>query len=150
MAVTIAPSVEAMQAIVARVNTGTLYSLDLTAVYTDEAIDPLEEITRLRVDVASDTEEQLEETLDLEDRTSHQINVWVRAKVRNTLPASIDPLKLIVRQIYQRLNDYDTADLRVKVWQAQILGGQIPDKAILRQSLLFVAAIGLRVEVEAS
>lgn len=150
MAVTIAPSVEASQAIVDAINGGTAYELDIKAERLDLAVDPLEEVSTLRVDVVHESEEQLEETLDVEDRTTHEIRIWVRKKVRSTSPDELDPLKLLVRQIFQRVNNYDSSNGRVKVWQAELEGKQVPDKAILNQAGLFVVPILLRVEVEAS
>ena len=51
MAVTIAPSVEAMDAITDRINSGTAYVLDVTATHGELMIDEREEIDCLRVDV---------------------------------------------------------------------------------------------------
>jgi|TARA_R110000824_G_scaffold28583_1_gene95885 hypothetical protein len=150
MAVTVAPSTEAMSAITDRINSGTAYSFDIAAEYTDEVIDPLEEIAGLRVDVVSESEEQLEETLDAEDRTSHVLRIWVRQKVDDVRNGTVDPLKLLVRQIFQRVNDYDSTDGRVAVWEVDTDAKQTPDKVILRQHWLFIASIVLRVEVEAS
>lgn len=150
MAVTIAPSVEASQAIVDAINDSSTYCLEVVAERLEMAVDPLEEVTTLRVDVVHETEEQLEETLDVEDRTSHQIRIWVRKKVSAVTPDELDPLKLLVRQLFQRVNNFNSADARVKVWQSEIEGNQVPDKEILKQTWLFVAVILLRVEVEAS
>ena len=75
MTVAIAPSVEAMQAIVDRINSGEAYCLDLVANRSETLVDPLEEISELRCDVVSESEEQLVETLDVEDRTSHIIRI---------------------------------------------------------------------------
>jgi len=151
MAVTIAPSVEATTAIVDRINAGTVYCLDLRANRLEETVDPLEEVGQdLRVDVVHDQEEQLEETLDVEDRTSHEIRIWIRKKVASVDADELDPLKLIVRQLFQQVNNFDSADGRVKVWQCELEGKQVPDKEILKQSWLFVAVILLRVEVEPS
>ena len=150
MTVAIAPSVEACTAIVDRINSGTLYELDIVAERFGNTIDPLEEVTSLRVDVVHESEEQLVETLDIEDRTSHDIRVWIRAKVADATPDSLDPLRLVVRQIYQRLNDFDSADGRVKVWEINSEQREIPEKDILHEHWLFVTSLTLRVEVEAS
>jgi len=150
MAVTIAPSVEATTTIVDRINGGTAYELDIVAERTEQAVDPLEEVATLRVDVVHDTEEQLEETLDVEDRTSHEIRIWVRKKVSSVSNDELDPLKLLVRQLFQRVNNFDSSNGRVKVWQCELEGKQVPDKDILQQAWLFVASILLRVEVEPS
>lgn len=150
MAVTKAPSTEAMQAICDRINDGGEYDLNVTARYSEFLIDPLEDVTSLRVDVVSESEEQLNETLDVEDRTSHIIRVWMRKKVANVGNDEIDYLKLIFRQIYQRLNDFNSADGRVKVWELEIDPKEVPIKTIIQDNWLFVASLVLRVEVEAS
>lgn len=150
MAVTIAPSSEAMSAIVDQINDGESYDLDVVARYGALIIDPLEEVTGLRVDVVSETEEQLVETLDVEDRSTHQIRIWMRRKVSSVSSDEIDQLKLIFRQIYQRVNNFNSSDGRVKVWDVEIDPIEVPIKSILQQSWLFVASLVLRVEVEAS
>ena len=86
MAVTMAPSTEAMQAIVARINSATTYCLAVVAEYRETLVDPLEEITDLRCDVVSESEEQLVETLATEDRTSHVLRIWLRKKLDNLTP----------------------------------------------------------------
>lgn len=150
MAVTIAPSTEAMQAIVARINSATTYCLAVVAEYRETLVDPLEEITDLRCDVVSESEEQLVETLAIEDRTSHVLRIWLRKKLDNLTPDEIDPLKLLFRQIFQRVNNYDTTDRRVTVWECDIEPKEVPLKDFLQQAGLFVASIVMRVEVEAS
>ena len=150
MPVSKAPSTEAMQAIVSRINAGRAYQFDVAAKYSEQIIDELEEFAELRVDVVSDSETQLNETLDVEDRTSHIIMIYVRKKVRTLDNDEIDRLQLLVRQIFQQVNDYDTTDQRVRVWEAETDPKQCPDKSILRQIRMFVANITLRVEVEAS
>lgn len=150
MAATIAPSVEATQAIIDRINTGTAYELEIVAQRQEVIVDHLEEVSELRVDVVHEEETQLEETLDDEDRTSHEIRIYVRSKVPDRTADQLDPLKLLTRQIFQRVNEYDSTDGRVKVWQCDIEPRQAADKELLRQHGIFVAAIMLRVEVEPS
>lgn len=150
MGATIAPSVEATQAIIDRINTGTVYELEIVAQRQEVVVDHLEEVNELRVDVVHEEETQLEETLDEEDRTSHEIRVYVRSKVPDRTPDQIDPLKLLTRQIFQQVNEYDSTNGRVKVWQCDIEPRQAADKELLRQHGIFVAAIMLRVEVEPS
>ncbi len=150
MAVTQAPSIEACEAIVARINSGEAYCLDLRAKYTEQIIDLLDTLRETRVDVVPEEEEQLDETLDLENRTSHVIRVHVRRKVDAVESDDVQAFKLLVRQIFQRVNNYDTANGRVKVWECDLESKQVPDKAILQQNLLCLASILLRVEVEAS
>lgn len=150
-AVTIDPSIEACQAIVARINaTGSAYYRDLDAQYSEQLIDPLEEITGLRIDVCTEESETLEETIDLENRSSHQLRVWIRDKINDQSNNSIDPLKLLVRQLFQRLNNYDTSDKRVRVWNCDNDQKASPEKEVLQRAGLFVASLLLRVEVEAA
>lgn len=150
MAVTIAPATEAMRAIVDTINDGGAYELAVRATYSESVVDPLEEITSLRVDVVSETEEQLNETLAIEDRTSHLIRVWIRKKVSPGNQDQIDYLKLMHRQIFQRVNDFNSSDGRVKVWEVDNDAKECPIKSILQQLGIFAATLVLRVEVEAS
>ena len=149
-AVTIDPSIEACTRLVQRINSGGAYSLDVHAEYTELLIDPLEEIEELRIDVTTVESETLNETLTVEDRTSHQIRVWIRAKVDDFTNATIDPLKLITRQVFQRVLNYDSTDRRVRVWECANENQEEPIKPTLRNAGLFVASIILRVEVEAA
>lgn len=150
MPVTIAPSTEACDALVDRINGGTAYTLDVLATYSRVEVNPLEDISGRRVDVIHVEETQLAETLAVEDRTSHKIAIWIREKVADMGTATIDALCLLVRQIYQRVNNWDSADLRVRVWETDEETRMVPDKTLLNQMQLFVAVIVLRVEVEAS
>ncbi|GDY10181.1 hypothetical protein LBMAG52_36690 [Planctomycetia bacterium] len=147
-AVTIDPSIEACQALIARINTGTAYTLQVDAIYSEQLIDPLEEIDVLRVDVCTDESETLEETLAIEDRTSHKIRIWIRNKVNDWENRTIDPLKLLVRQIYQRINNFDSSNQRVRVWECDYEPLENPSKETLRTAGLFVSQIVLRVEVD--
>jgi len=148
MAVTQSPSTEAMSAIVEQINSGTAYELSVTAAYSETLDDELEDIPDLRVDVVQEEEEQLNETLDVEDRTSHMIRVWIRK--RTPTQDEIDAVKLIVRQIWQRVNNFNSSNGRVKVWECDMDPKEVPNKMILKQSGLFVASMLMRVEVEAS
>lgn len=146
--ITKSPSKEAMQAIVDRINAGDSYKLDDAAGFSESIIDPLEEITGLRVDVVAESEMQLEETLDVEDRTEVMIRVYIRAKVSSVEDDEIEPLKLLVRKLWRQLNNYDAE--RVKVWSCDISPKEVPIKAILNEHRLFVATLVLRTEVEPS
>jgi hypothetical protein len=148
MAVTQSPSTEAMSAIVEQINSGTAYELSVTAAYSETLDDELEDIPDLRVDVVQEEEEQLNETLDVEDRTSHMIRIWIRK--RTPTQDDIDAVKLIVRQIWQRVNNFNSSNGRVKVWECDMDPKEVPNKMILKQSGLFVASMLMRVEVEAS
>lgn len=150
MPVTIAPSTEACDALVDRINGGTAYTLDVLATYSRVEVNPLEDISGRRVDVIHVEETQLARTLAVEDLTSHKIAIWIREKLSDLDPATIDERCLLVRQIYQRVNNWDSSDLRVRVWETDEETRMVPDKAILNQMGLFVAVIVLRVEVEAS
>lgn len=150
MAATIAPSVEAAQAIVDRINAATTYALEVVAQRQEVIVDHLEEVNELRVDVVHEEETELEDTLNVEDRTSHEIRIYVRSKVADMTPDNIDPLKLLTRQIFQQVNNYDSSDGRVRVWQCDVEPRAAADKELLRQHGIFVAAIMLRVEVEPS
>lgn len=147
-AVTIDPSVEACQALIAQINAGTAYTLQVNAIYSEQLIDSLEEIDVLRVDVCTDESETLEETLAIEDRTSHKIRIWIRNKVNDFVNETIDPLKLLVRQIYQRINNFDSSNQRVRVWECDYEPLENPSKETLRTAGLFVSQIVLRVEVD--
>ena len=150
MAVTQAPSREACIAIVDRINSGTAYALELNAEYNRLQVDVMEEIVGLRVDVIHEDETQLNETLDIENRTSHTVAIWVRNKPETLTTDAIDAAALIVRQIYQRVNNFTSSNARVKVWEVDERTQINPDKVLLRQHGIFAATIWLRVEVEAS
>jgi hypothetical protein len=139
-----------MAAVVDQINDGTAYTLDVCAVATELLIDPLEEITGLRVDVVCETSEQLTETLAVEDRETLMIRCWVRAKLDSLESDVIEPYKLLARQLFQRLNNFKSVDGRVKVWECEADPKQIPDKTYLNTMGLFVTSILMRVEVEAS
>lgn len=149
MSLTIVPDVEACQALVTQIIGGSTYVLDMEATYSDLLPDRMEEFDGVRVDVIPEESETLEETLATEDRTSHQIRVHVRSRCDSSNQDAVDELKLLTRQIWQRVNDFDSADGRVKVWQADIESKQFPDKEALRIDGMFKASILLRVEVEA-
>lgn len=151
MPVTQSPSSEAMSAVVDRINSGEAYDMDVAAEYTEAIIDVLEELDRgLRIDVVCEGEQQLDETLDVEDRTQLMVRVFVRQKVRSVENDEIEPLKLLVRQLWQRLNNFETSDRRVKVWSCDPDPKEVPIKSILNTSWLFVATLVLVIEVEAS
>lgn len=150
MAVTVAPSTEACLALVDRINAAMTFSLDVQAGYSRVEVNPLEEISERKVDVVHIEETQLNRTFDIEDPTSHKIAIWIREKVADKEPETLDALCLLVRQIFQRVNNWDSADRRVRVWETDEETRMTPDKSILNQLGLFVAVIMLRVEVEAS
>jgi len=145
---TLAPSTEAVNAIVARINAGATYNLDLKAEARELIIDPTEEVTELRVDVCHESEQQLFETLDSVDNTQHAIRIWVRKKVADITPQELNPLRLLCRQILRQVDQYVTTDWRVRVWQAGFETQEVADKAVLYSQRMFVASISCEVQVK--
>jgi hypothetical protein len=145
---TLAPSTEAVNAIVARINAGTTYTLDLKAEARELIIDPTEEVTELRVDVCHESEQQLFETLDSVDNTQHAIRIWIRKKVADITPQELNPLRLLCRQILRQVDQYVTTDWRVRVWQAGFETQEVADKAVLYSQRMFVASISCEVQVK--
>jgi hypothetical protein len=145
---TLAPSTEAVNAIVARINAGTTYTLDLKAEARELIVDPTEEVTELRVDVCHESEQQLFETLDAVDNTQHAIRIWVRKKVADITPQELNPLRLLCRQILRQVDQYVTTDWRVRVWQAGFETQEVADKAVLYSQRMFVASISCEVQVK--
>lgn len=150
MAVTIAPSTEACQAIVARINSGTTYPLLVQAQYAEQFNDDAETLEGLAVDVIQLDEVQMQETLATEDRTEHTIAVEIRKKLTTTTQQPIDQMKLVTRQIYQRLNDYDSANGRVQVWEAAFEVNENPNKTLLADRQIFRSRLLLKVRVSPS
>jgi hypothetical protein len=145
---TMAPSTEAVNAIVARINAGTAYTLDLKAEARELIVDPTEEVTELRVDVCHESEQQLFETLDSVDNTQHAIRIWIRKKVADITPQELNPLRLLCRQILRQVDQYVTTDWRVRVWQAGFETQEVADKAVLYSQRMFVASISCEVQVK--
>ena len=145
---TLAPSTEAVNAIVARINAGTTYNLDLKAEARELVVDPTEEVTELRVDVCHESEQQLFETLDSVDNTQHAIRIWIRKKVADITPQELNPLRLLCRQILRQVDQYVTTDWRVRVWQAGFETQEVADKAVLYSQRMFVASISCEVQVK--
>lgn len=150
MPVTIAPSDEACQALVSRINSGSggAYTLPTAATYSYDLTTDVTQLATLRVDVIHVNETDLNDTLDTEDPTSHDIQVWVRQNITGEVTTSaIAALKLIVRKLYQRLRNYETS--RIWVAECNVNADEQPDKTALRTGQ-FSGVITLRVEVEAS
>ncbi len=148
-AASISPSTEAMGQIVRRINSAEAYCLPVSASYTEILTEKLEDLVQLRVDVVQDSEQQLDETIDSEGRTSHMIRIRVRQSgVRDQV--RIDQLKLLVRQLWQRVNNWDSSDGRVRVWETDMNFEEVPTKRNLREEELFDASVLMRVEVEAA
>lgn len=154
MTLTIAPADEACQALVTLINSPTTgYALDFNAQYSRVEINPLEEIQGLLVDVVADEEETPGDRLDAQDQSSHDISVWIRSQLPGGTPQSpevnqaIGQLCLLRQQIFLQLNNWQSANGRVSVWDAGIEKQDQPLKAALKQANLFAARIALRVEV---
>lgn len=147
--VTVSPSTEVMQAIRDRINSGEEYCLPIRAEIAEMLIDPAEEITQLRCDIVDDGEEQLMETIALEDPTSHNVRIWIRAKLATLSTDEIQPLKLLTRQVFQRINNFCSSDGRILVFDVDTDSKQTPDKAILAANRIFIAVITARIEVMA-
>jgi len=144
MTLTISPADEACQEIVARINSGGEYSLSLDANYSRTEIDLLEELDRLRVDVVAVNETQPNDQLDASENSSHKIQVIIRSK---TTSKDVQDLALIVRQVFLRLDNFNSSDRRVCVWECDVEEKENPVKSLLNDANLFVSVVNLRVEV---
>ena len=147
MPLTIDPGDEAVAAIVARINSAITYTLPTAAAAAVQIVDPYEQISGIRVDVTHEEETQLQETLALEDASSHILRVWVRDKLADGAAATLMSRKLLTRKIFQRINEYVTADKRCSVWDAGKDRNEHPGKQWVVRDGLYVAFIELRVEV---
>ena len=145
---TIAPSVEACNAIRDRVNSGEEYALEVRAQVADEITEDLQDLRQLRVDVIQESEEQLVETIDLQDNTSHVVRVWIRKKLDTTTQDEIDALKLLKRQIALRLLNYVTTDWRVRIWEVDNSQAPVIERDTLHQDRSFIASVLCRAEVK--
>jgi hypothetical protein len=150
MTLTIAPSDAACQAIADRINAGAnaqppLYVLTEPANYSRVEIDPLEDLDGLRVSVVHIKEKQLND-LTANENTTHTIQVIIRNKLSDP-PADTPTMATLVRQIFLQLDNYDTPDRSVSVWDCDIEDKETPLKAQLKELNLFVGVINLRVEV---
>jgi hypothetical protein len=146
--VTIDPAVEACQAIVARINSGTAYTLGREARYREFETTDLKAINDLEIDVVPQLDAPKFVTLDSEDPASCIITIWYRVKLASLDQEVIDDHKLAVRQIWQRVQNYSTST--VKVWNVEDDSEMSPNKDHLRRLSLFSAFLKLRVHVEAS
>lgn len=139
-----------MTEIVSRVNSGTAYTLPVAATRVDSLRESLDGFTTLLVDVLQIDEEQMDDTLAVEDRSSHSIRIAFRKKVNQGDQSDIDAHRLLVRQVWQRVNNHNSSDQRVKVWEADFDPKEVPDRTELTTNGMFIASIVLRVEVGAS
>ncbi len=147
MTVSIAPADEACLALVDRINAGTAYILDVEAKYSRFLVDPLEEIDGLRVDLAHDVEQVQHDRLDGLDNSLHTIRVWIRAKLPDDEPESVQSFAYLRKQLVDRLDNWNSSDRRVQVWDTENEEIEQPMKDQLRQKGLFVACVVLHVQV---
>lgn len=144
---TVAPSQEAQEAIVAYIN-GETFSVPFTAIATDVARTELDDGEWLCVDVVHDGEEQLYETLDAsDDNTRHRILVQITGRRKPDGLDSTADLKLLARQIFDSLDQWDSDDGRVQVWFCDREPVSVTDKDALRTLGLFRRNILCEVEV---
>lgn len=151
MTLTIAPADEACQALVTRINLGEDYALDVHAEYSRIEIDPLEELSGMRVDVVAVGEKHPAETFDDSDHSSHNIRVWIRCKIPSLVDGqkqAIAELALLRAQIAEWLDNWNSSDRRVQVWECDVEDAEQPMKDALRNASLFAASVVLRVEVQ--
>lgn len=148
MVATIAPADEACIALVDRINAGTDYALAVDARYSRLQVDPLEQIKELHVDVVADTEQGQSDRLDGLDNTLHTIKVWVRAPIIDADPQYLADLALVRKQLVDWLDNWDSSDRRVQVWDSENEDLEQPIKELIRQSNLFVAVVILNVQVQ--
>jgi hypothetical protein len=78
------------------------------------------------------------------------MRIWIRVKVEQFNEEDVEPLKLLTRQIFQQINNFNSSDNRVKVWECDYEQIDKPLKTALLQTGVFVSSILLRVEVETS
>lgn len=153
MTVTTAPSAEACQVIVDRINSGSggTYTLPSVATYTYELSEDCKEVgSALRVTVLHETEKDLDQTIETEQRTSHELRVLIRKRLSEKTNANINAVKLVARLIFQRLIAAATDTSRVKLWECNWEESAEPDKTLLREHGICSVGIALRVEVEPS
>ncbi len=150
MAVSISPSTEACEAIVDQINAGTTYALSVDAKIAEEFVDDQQSMDGLRVDVVAIDERQAADTLAVEDRWRVTIGIEIRNRLDGIEQFRVDAMKLIIAQVFQRINDFDSDDGRVKVWECAYEANENPNKRLLKESLIFRSRITLVVYVENS
>ena len=149
MPTTIAAADEACEALVTRINAaGSGYTLSPAAEYSYEEIDPLEQVSGTRVDVVPNLQRGQSVRLDGLDASIHEIRVWIRKQCPDLAPTTIKPLTLLRQQIMEWLDNWDSSNKRVRVWDSENEDLEQPVKEQLRLNNLFVACIVLEVHVE--
>lgn len=145
----IAPSDEALIAITNWINGATYDPATQTATYGYEySPEALEISSAIQVFVLHESEKLLDETLDVYDRTSHQLRVFVTARPADASVGVTGELAKVRSQIMRRLAAF-TFDGRVQIWELDEEDSN-PDRDVTKQIGLFQETIPLRVEVEAS
>lgn len=147
MTATIAPSIEACEEITAKIN-ATLETADnaYPAKFRFVNEEALEDIsTKARIDVVHVSETDQEDTLDVMNRTAHVVHVVVRRKVQNQDERAA--AALLFQKIRERLNNFDSDDLRVRVMRCRAINDSSGSADMIRMSGLFVAKLELRIEV---
>ena len=147
--VTIAPSDEACQALVAWINAGGAYTLPSPCTYSYLTVEELGDVTALTVDVTHVSGKQLNDSLSREDPSEQTLIVWVRDKLPSQAVAEIAARNLIFQQIYQRVNAYRVTSNRVMVRQCGYDDVENPDKDLIPTQLLYKAGITVKAEVRA-
>lgn len=145
---TVSPSTEACEVVRDRINSATNFELEVKAEVAEEVTDDLQDLRQLRVDVVHEAEEQLYETIDLQDNTSHAVRVWIRKKLETTTQDELEQLKLLKRRIALRLKNFVSADWRVRVWDVDLGQAPVMARDNLHQDRAFVASVLCRVEVK--
>lgn len=145
---TIDPSDECCQAIVDRINAGSggTYTLPTPATYVSQIDEDGKDVNGLEVTVVHLTEKELDETLDVEQRTSHELRVWIRQRTSDKSNSAVAAVKLIGTRIKLWIKDFRTS--RVCVWECNTEPEEQPEKNVLRQHGVTSKSIYLRVEVE--
>lgn len=147
-AVTIAPSDEACQALVAWINSGGAYTLPSACTYSYSTVDELGDVTELLVDVTHVSGKQLQESLSPEDPSEHTLIVWLRDKLPDASTTEVAARNLIFQQLYQRINAYRVSGNRVMVRACGYDDVENPDRDLIRTQLLFRAGVTVKVEVK--
>lgn len=148
MTATLSPADEACTALVNRLNSMTTFVLDVEAKYSRLEIDQLEQVEGLRVDVVANTEQGQSDRLDGLDETIHEIRVYIRKHLTTDQDVEIQELALLRTQIIAALDNWDSADRRVRVWDSENEALEQPMKEQLRTLGMFMAVIVLTVKVE--
>ena len=147
-AVTISPSTEACEAIRDRINSGGTYTQEVTCDIAEQFSDDQQAMPDLMIDVVAIEEQQLDETLATENRWSVDIGIEMRRKLEDDSQALVAAMKLVVQQVFEWVNNFDSANGRVRVWECGNASEENPNKQLLAEGLIFRSRLMLRVEIE--